>query len=386
MSNGRSPRLPFPGPGLLALLLSVAGCGGESTEPADPCPVPGAICTVVGTGVSGYNPDLTLARETWLYYPIDLGFDGSGRLVLIDWNNHYVRRMNPDRRLEVILGTGEEREFVEGGLAVETAIHHPFSLDFDGGGALYLAGFHVANVFKVGLDARVYNVAGTGLFGYGGDGGPAVDARLESPCGVAVAPGGFPIFISDTFNHRIRVVDADGTIRAFAGTGQAGFSGDGGPASEAMLNEPYRVRYDAASGNLYVCDTRNHVVRRIAPDGIISTVAGTPPEGPDPRGGFGGDGGPATEALLRTPYDARIGPDGALYVADTGNHRIRRVDASGIIETVAGSGEEGYAGDGGDARSASMNGPSAVAFDAAGALWIADTYNSVIRRVEPREP
>lgn len=370
----------------LAVLLAAGGtlaaCGSSGTEPSDPCADPGSVCTIAGGSTSGFNGDGKGALDTWLYYPIDLTFDPAGRLVIIDWNNHRVRRLETDGTFRTILGTGYEAEFVEGGLAVDTPIHHPFSFDYDAGGVLYLAGFHVANVFKVGLDDRVYGVAGDGFFGSTGDGGPAIDARLESPCGVAVAPGGFPIFISDTFNHRIRVVSADGVIRPFAGTGTAGYSGDGGPATEAELYEPYRVRYDAATGNLYVCDTKNHVVRRVDPSGTITTVVGTSTGGVNgDDGGFGGDGGPAAQARLTTPYDAIVGPDGALYVADSGNHRIRRVDAAGVITTVAGTGQPGFSGDGGDALLARFDGPAALAFDAHGDLWVADTYNSRIRRI-----
>jgi len=240
-------------------------------------------------------------------------------------------------------------------------------------GQLYVAGDHVPVVFRVGTDNRVFTVAGTTDTGNSGDGGPALQARLTSPFGaLPTNDGGF--YISDADAHVIRYVDPAGIIHTVAGTGERGYSGDGGPAIEAKLKGPTRMRLDAG-GNLYFCETTNHVIRRLDKNGTISTVAGTG------EAGYSGDGALATEAKLYIPYDLRFSPDGDLYVADTGNSVIRRIDHNGVITTVAGAGVAGFSGDGSAVQIARLNGPSGVIFDIAGNLWISDTYNHRVRRV-----
>jgi sugar lactone lactonase YvrE len=229
---------------------------------------------------------------------------------------------------------------------------------------------------KVDVDMRVWVAAGESTTGYAGDGGPAATALLNSPSGVAVAEPGFPIYIADTANHSIRRVDADSTIHTIAGNGTPGYAGDGGPASQALFRGPFRVRLDPRNGNLIVTDTGNHCIRRIDASGNIATIAGKG------TAGYTGDGGQATKATLNSPYDARIGPDGSLYIADTYNHCIRAVDATGVITTVAGNGIRGFQGDGGPATQAELDHPFAMDFDPDGNLIVADTYNSRIRRVE----
>jgi len=354
--------------------ILVAGCNDVVTPPA-PTLDPGDVTTVMGIpGFLGYNGEERTPEETGLYFPIDLNFDLEGRLIVDDWNNYRIRRVDDDGKVRTIVGTGWEDVINEGSHPLDTPLHHAFSIAYDARGDMFLAGFHVPQIIEV-KDDVVHIIAGTDDFGYTGDGGPARQAELNSPCGVDVAAAGAPVYLADTYNHAIRVLDADGMIHTLAGTGEPGYSGDGGPAAEAQLNEPYRVRYDEASGNLYVCDTFNHAVRRISSDGIITSVAGTGVEG------YSGDGGPGSQAQLAYPYDARVGPDGAVYIADSANHRIRRVTPDGIITTVAGTGERGKSGDLGPALQATFNNPSAVAFDDKGNLWIADTYNSTVRMV-----
>jgi streptogramin lyase len=182
------------------------------------------------------------------------------------------------------------------------------------------------------------------------------------------------LYISDAEAHVVRHVDPSGIITTAAGTGERGYSGDGRPGNEAALNGPTRLRLDDA-GNLYICDTENHVIRRLARDGIITTFAGTGALG------YSGDDGPAGAAQLHTPYDVRFSPAGDLYVADTGNNVIRRITPDGIITTVVGTGGPGFAGDGGDARACQLDRPSSVTFDPEGAMWISDTFNQRVRRI-----
>jgi DNA-binding beta-propeller fold protein YncE len=212
-----------------------------------------------------------------------------------------------------------------------------------------------------------------------GDGGHAAEAVLRAPEGVAVDNDGH-IYVSERAGHRVRRIDArTGIITTFAGTGSRGSSGDGGPADEAMIGVPSDVAVDTR-GNLYIAEPANHRIRVVdKATGIITTFAGTGEEG------FGGDGGLATEARFRTPFGVSVAPDGSVYISDTDNHRIRRVDpATGIIETVAGDGRRDFGGDGGSATAASLARPHRVVVDADGTLYIGDSFNHRIRRVDPR--
>ncbi|MDM8522467.1 SBBP repeat-containing protein [Desulfococcaceae bacterium HSG8] len=227
------------------------------------------------------------------------------------------------------------------------------------------------------LGGNISTVAGDGTGGFGGDGGPATNASLNYPGGVAFDSAG-NLFIADQWNHRIRKVDAiTGNISTAAGNGTSGFGGDGGPATNASLNGPYGVAFDSA-GNLFIADLSNHRIRKLdATTGNISTVAG------DGTRGFGGDGGPATSASLYYPIGVAFDSAGNLFIADWYNHRIRKVDATtGNISTVAGNGTGGSGGDGGPATSANLNEPIGVTFDSAGNLFIADYKNNRIRKVD----
>ena len=218
----------------------------------------------------------------------------------------------------------------------------------------------------------IITVAGNGDFGFSGDGGPATQAKLSAAAGVAVDAGG-NIYIADTGNHRIRRVAPDGIITTFAGSNYYGFAGDGGPATKAVLYSPSDVTVDSV-GNVYIADTENHRIRRVAPDGIISTFAGRWNE-------FSGDGGPATEAGLDTPSGIAVDRSGNVFIADTGNNRIRRITPDGIITTLSGGERQGLSGDGGPATEAALNGPEGVTVDAVGNVYIADKDNHRIRRV-----
>ena len=358
------------------LCLTALGCQ-DNDAPTCPQGPAGSISTFMGTGLQGFTGDGAVPGSTALYNPIDLAYDGEGRLLVIDWSNLRLRRLDHDGRVRTILGTGFEDTdtLVNGAPALLTPLHHSFSLALDGAGEIFLAANHLPQVMRVDVDMRVWVAAGKSTAGYAGDGGPAVDALLDTPSGVAVAEQGFPIYIADTANDCIRRVDAAGTIETIAGNGTPGYGGDGGPARNALLNGPFRVRLDPRNGDLYISDTGNHRVRRIDASGVITTVAGTG------SASYGGDGGPATLAELNSPYDARMGSNGCLYIADTYNNRIRRVDAAGGITTVAGTGTPGYTGDGGPAQRAQLSHPFAIVLDPGGNLFIADTYNSVIRRV-----
>ncbi|MGQ0594444.1 MAG: NHL domain-containing protein, partial [Gammaproteobacteria bacterium] len=220
----------------------------------------------------------------------------------------------------------------------------------------------------------ITTVAGNGNSGFSGDGGPATQASLLQPTGVALGADG-SLYFADVSNHRIRRVGPDGIISTVAGNGVYGFSGDGRPATKASLLYPRTVAL-SVDGSLYIADTGNHRIRRMRPDGIIATVAG------NGNSGFSGDGGPATQASLAFPAAVAVGADGSLYIADSNNFRIRRVAPDGIITTVAGN-RYGFSGDEGPATQASLSYPGGIALGADGSLYIADPNNYRIRRVRP---
>jgi sugar lactone lactonase YvrE len=279
---------------------------------------------------------------------------------------------------------------------VEAVIHDPIA----GWGNVASATFTINSLPTVSVPAfstlapgGITTVAGNGTAGYSGDNDSATNAELSSPTGVAVDSSG-NIYIADQQNNRIRKIDPSGVITTVAGNGTAGYSGDGGPATSAELDDPSGVAVDA-SGNLYIADSLNSVIRKVNPSGIITTVAGDgynrlgtgQPSFND--GGYSGDGGPATSAELNNPYAVAVDSSGNLYIADTYNRRIRKVDTSGVITTVAGNGYAGpgdlggYSGDGGPATSAELAQPFGVVVDNAGNIYISDQNNNRIRKVDP---
>jgi hypothetical protein len=233
-----------------------------------------------------------------------------------------------------------------------------------------------ARARRVSPDGTITTFAGGALNGFSGDGGPATSARLNLPMGVAAQPDG-GVLIADSNNHRIRRVSPDGTITTVAGNGTEGFSGDGGPATAAELDLPVAVAV-TRDGGFLIADYLNNRIRRVSPDGTITTVAGTG------GWGFSGDGGPATWAQLNSVADAVETPDGGLLTSDTGNNRVRRVSPDGTITTVAGIGgfPGSFSGDGGLATLAGLNAPGGVAVTASGGFLIADTNNNRVRFVD----
>lgn len=223
----------------------------------------------------------------------------------------------------------------------------------------------------------VRTIVGTGERGFGGDGGPAAEAKLNNPFAVARGPDRL-LYLCDVENHRIRRVAADGTISTFAGNGTKGYSGDGGPATAAALNEPYEMAWDRA-GNLYFVERMNHTVRCVdARTGTIRTVAGKG------TAGFGGDGGPGTEALLNQPHSLAFDAQGDLLICDIANHRIRKLDLdSGTISTWAGTGEKKTAPDGSPITGSPLNGPRALALAPDGKIWLALREGNAVLQLDP---
>ncbi len=225
----------------------------------------------------------------------------------------------------------------------------------------------------------IQTLAGDGQPGYSGDGGPAGKARINNPYGLAVGPDG-ALYVCEIGNHVIRRIDLkQRTISTVAGNGKPGYSGDGGPATGASLNEPYEIRFDRA-GHMFFVEMKNHIIRRVdRKTGIITTVAGTG------GAGFSGDGGPPVKAQFRQPHSIAFDPQGRLLVCDIGNHRIRRIDLrTGLVETYGGTGERKPAPDGAPLKGTPLNGPRAIDFDKAGNLYLVLREGNAVYRIDPK--
>ena len=351
----------------------------------------GTITTVAGNGTAGYGGDGGLATSAELNNPQGVAVDGSGDLLIADTNDNVIRAVAAATGIiTTAAGNGTAGYSGDGGPATSAALETPSSVAVDDFGNLYILVLPAPSapilgvmppqsffIRKVVAETGVIStVAGGGnLVGFLGDGGPATNVYFNAS-GVAVDGAG-DMYIADTTHARIRkVAAATGTITTVAGNGGSQYSGDAGPATGAQLDDPQGVAVDG-SGNLFIADSFNAVIRKVAAaTGTITTVAG------NGTGGYSGDGGPATNAGLGYPSGVAVDGAGNLYIADPGGGVIRKVAAAtGTITTVAGNGTSGQSGDGGPATSAAFDGPAAVALDATGNLYIADTYNFKIRKV-----
>ena len=315
------------------------------------------------------------ASEAGLSLPGGIAVDAVGNLFAADTSNHRIRRVDVAGVIRTVAGSGEAGSDWEGGPATEIRLLFPKWVAADSAGNVYLTDTQHHRVRKIDAAGIITTVAGMGVKGIAGDGGPATEAGLWNPRGMALDAAG-NLFVAEGGPDRVRKIDAAGIITTVAGTGWGGgFTGDGGRAAEARLRSPEAVAVDAA-GNLYVADAGNYRVRKIDAAGIITTVAGTG------RSGFDGDGGRATEARLTYPEAVAVDTAGNLFVTGRYGHRVRRVDAAGIITTVAGTGQGGFDGDGGRATEARLGYPEAVAVDTAGNVYVADTYNHRVRKID----
>jgi uncharacterized protein (TIGR03437 family) len=395
----------------------------------------GIITTVAGNGISGYSGDggLAVNASIGINYNTYVGIavDTAGNLFLADYGNHRIRKVTPDGIINTVAGTGARGFTGDGGLATNATMNYPSNVAVDRSGSIFIVDVDNIRIRQVNPAGIINTVAGNGIFGFSGDGGPAIDAALSLINGVAVDPSGnvfisdgvnyrvrkvtpsggistfvgngkyrfvgdggpassavlnFPagisvdsldnIFLADSFNNRIRKVTAAGTIDTFAGTGTGQFFGDGGPATQAGLLFPFSVAVDP-SRNVFIADTQNDLIRKVVPSGIISTIAG------NLLHGYSGDGGPGVTAMINLPVGVATDASGNVFIADNNNNRVRRVTTDGVITTVAGNGARTFAGDGGPAAKASLNLPTGVAVDAAGNLFINDSGNDRVRKVTP---
>ena len=413
----------------------------------------GETLTLVGpaesTGATGRGAN----REMALADPSSLLVEDGGRLFVADLDRIIV--IEPDGDSFVVAGSGKPGFAGDGGPAIEAMFNGNAGMAVDAEGNLLIADRGNRRVRRIDPNGIITTFAGTGESGSTGDGGPAIEAALDRPVDVAVGPDG-AVFVAELNGHRVRRIGPDGIITTYAGIGFPGYAGDGGPAVLASLNAPRSVEVDS-DGNVYIADWRNRVIRKVTRDGSIITMAGLASEGrlregrpafsvalPPPLGlalgpaghiyvilqgtrkihvlrppsetavddpcggaptapfrgavavadasativagdtelGFGGDGGPISEALFLLPQSFAVGEDGRIFIADTGNHRIRIVSSEGVIETFAGTGEPGYGGNGGPATQAKLSSPKAVHVDGGGIVYFFDSGNFRIRRID----
>ena len=426
----------------------------------------GTLIVIAGNGTSGFSGDGGPASSAQLRYPHGVVVDGLGNVFIADTNNNRIRMVTPDGVIQTVAGMGIYGFSGDGGPALSARLAAPRGLAVDQAGTLYVADTNNANVRMLKPGGNIKTIAGTGTAGSSGDGGPATSAQLNFPVSVAIDTAG-DLFIADRYNNRIRKVTPDGVISTLidptiildprgvkvdssgnvlvADTGHqrilmmtpdgsittvagstSGFGGDGGPALSAQLGLPVEIAVDLAgnifiadrgnyrvrqvnaarimttvagrgddgvpassaqlnsaiflsadgAGNLFITDADSQRVRKVTPGGIIVTVAG------DGAAGFAGDGGPATAAHLKYPEAAAVDSAGNLFIADSRNQRIRKVTQNGIITTIAGNGTQGLRGDGGPATSAQLNYPWSVAVDSAGNVFVADSNNNAIRKID----
>ena len=332
----------------------------------------GVISTVAGSGVNGYSGDGGPAVNAQINGPYAIRVDSADNLYIAG-GDHRIRRIAASGIITTVAGNDATRYSGDGGAATSARMQNPYGVAVDGSGNLFIADNKNARVRRVSTEGIITTAAGNGTRGYSGDGGPASSAQINNRFGGVAADAGGNLYIADFDSARIRKISATGIISTVAGNGVAGYSGDGGPATGAQLNGPICVAVDRA-GNLYIGEGGR--VRKVTAGGIITTVAG---------GGKGlglGDGGPATSATFNGLRSLAVDSSDNLYIADSDNFRVRKVSNSGIITTVAGNGSNGFAGsgDGGLATNAQLF-PFGVAVDVAGNLYIADLGYNAIRKV-----
>ena len=334
------------------------------------------IQTLAGTGVGGFSGDGGPSATAQVNMPRDTAVGPDGSIFVADTFNNRVRRIAVNGTISTFAGNGTTIFGGDGGPATQASLYLPHDLTVDDAGDVFIADSSHNRVREVTPDGIIHTVVGSGVRGFSGDGGLATAAALKNPKSVAIFGGS--LYLADSVNNRIRAVNlTTGIIRTVAGNGVQGYGGDGGPALQASLNVPQRIAFDG-SGDLIIADTLNNRIRAVALDGTITTIVGTGVSG------FTADGALGIDTMIKVPKGLAIGTDGSLYFSDTGNNRVRRWEpVTGIVTTLVGSGVRGFGGDGGPAGSAQLYNPRGLSIDAAGRLIIADTFNNRVRIVTP---
>jgi trimeric autotransporter adhesin len=365
MNNTPMLRIPFGGKiTLVAILVYLLGYGALSAQ---------VITTVAGNGTAASAGDGGSAITASLHNPSGIYIDVHKNIYVVEYSGNRVRKIDTSGTITTFAGNGIAGYSGDGGPATNASFNTPIDIVADNSGNMYIVDNVNQRIRKVDTYGIITTFAGNGIRTYGGDGGPATGASLQDPDRIAVDNTG-NVYIADADNNVVRKVNSAGIITTVVGNGIAGYSGDGGPATNASLAQPLGIAFDG-NGNMFVADGFNHCIRKISPSGIISTYAG------NGIGGYSGDYGPATAASMQYPCGVAVDRSCNVYVTDWYDQRVRKIFTSGTITTVAGNGTAGFSGDGGPSVAAMINGPDNLAFDSALNLYIPDFHNNRVRKV-----
>ena len=336
------------------------------------------ISTCAGDSIAGYTHDNVAATLSSIDTAVGVAKDAQGNLFIADYRNHRIRKVDIYGIITTIAGTGVQGFGPDGVSANQSKLSFPTGVAVDSSGNIFIADNGNNRIRKINANNNIITtIAGNTGAGFSGDGGKAINSYLNSPYGIAVDNLGNIIF-GDRNNHCVRRIATNDTIKTIAGIGAfAGYSGDNGPSDSAHLKYPSGVAVDFI-GNVYIADTWNNCIRKVNTSGVISTIANK-----DTTQGYSGDGDSATRAHLNTPYGVAVDPLGNIFIADEGNNLIRKITSDGIIHPIAGTTFPGYSGDNGLALSAKLKSPIGICVDATGKVFIGDYYNSRIRQLTP---
>jgi trimeric autotransporter adhesin len=334
----------------------------------------GIIRTIAGTGKPGFGGDGGPATSALLYQPWTVSADTQGNILLIDYANDRVRRIDTKGNIDTVAGNGKVGLGSNNVPAISSPLYYPFSVAAESSGSFLIADFSNNIIRRVSTTGIIVTIAGTGSKVVAPSGSAATAALLAAPSKVTIEPSG-NLLIADWNNHLVERVNlSTGTISTVAGIGRPTYTGDNVPAVNSGVNFPQGITTDAA-GNIYISDTFNERIRKIDTTGVITTIAGVGSPG------YSGDQGPAVNANVNVPQGLRFDPAGDLVFADSNNNAVRMITPKGVIQTIAGNGQAGYNGDNIPASRAQLSAPTDVAFDSAGNLYIADSKNNRIRRI-----
>ncbi|WP_106410146.1 protein kinase domain-containing protein [Pseudofrankia saprophytica] len=356
--------------GLTTAIVLAASSGGGGEDDGSPAVFLDRSHRLPATAV-GYSGQ-ALRIPNLAPYDLSIGDDGS--LYVSNLDTHIVHKIAKDGVVTPIAGNAQDGFSGDGGPATAAQLYGPGRVAWDKAGNLYIPDTQNYRVRKIDPSGKITTVVGIGTAGYSGDGGPATQAQINGVEGIAVTADG-TLYLADYDNQRIRKVTPDGIITTIAGTGEKGYSGTPTTATQAKLDGPNSISL-ADDGTIYFANLGSDTVQKIDKAGMLTTFAG------NGKTGRTGDGGPATSATLSIP-DVFLGHDGTVYICAYGSETIRKVTSDGIITTIAGTGAEGYTGDGGPANAAQLSDPTSVVVDAGGAIYVADNGNKVIRRIDP---
>jgi sugar lactone lactonase YvrE len=331
------------------------------------------ISTIAGSNNYGFSGDGGSADTATLNNPVTTCVDNSGNIYVTDWGNARVRKVNTNGIISTIAGNGIYGYSGDGGPATLASLGGPSGISIDNSGNTYVTDIGNNRIRKITSSGIISTIAGNGTYGYSGDGGMATNASFRDPTGITIDHNG-NIFIADVFNNAIRKISATGIISTIAGNGTPGFSGDGDQATLAQLYYPTSIVTDD-SGNVFIADEDNNRIRKVNSNGFISTIAG------NGINASNGDGGNATAASINFPGAVTTDNNNNIYIADSYGNKIRLINSSGIISTIAGNGIAAYTGDNIVATMAALYNPIGLSIDTTGNLYIGDSFNSRIRKL-----